>query len=381
MSYYLIHSAKGTTWSNHKYVKKENGKYYYKDEKGNLVEGDAPEEETTSTETEETNSKSKKSASSIRKEAISKMASQVMSGTLSQEQLRKSNGGKDYIDVMNAVNSKFKKPNTSSKSSSKKESSSTKSTDKTKSEETSSNKEETKATTTSTEEVKTETTQKTEVAKTNTDNKAEASSTDNSANESIKDAIKSVVSVSDNDSIYATKNEDGTTTVTVDFADGKTQDFILTQSFDVINKTEKKKKEFTHTGVYKNMSDRFRLTGNYLVHSAKGTSWEKKEHKYIRKENNRYIYEDNKKLDDKMRELETNLDDKENNDISLKEYNSKHPESKAINSRKESILSLKKAINDYNTATTKAGKEDAELFIKMELENLYEKDNILNKYK
>lgn len=28
--YYLKHSAKGTTWKDHKYVKKENGVYYYK---------------------------------------------------------------------------------------------------------------------------------------------------------------------------------------------------------------------------------------------------------------------------------------------------------------------------------------------------------------
>ena len=28
------------------------------------------------------------------------------------------------------------------------------------------------------------------------------------------------------------------------------------------------------------MSDRFGMTGNFLVHSAKGTSWEKKDYKY-----------------------------------------------------------------------------------------------------
>lgn len=28
----IIHSPKGTTWKDHKYFKKENGKYYYKDE-------------------------------------------------------------------------------------------------------------------------------------------------------------------------------------------------------------------------------------------------------------------------------------------------------------------------------------------------------------
>lgn len=32
---YLAHSAKGSTWNNHKYIKKENGRYYYADEKGN----------------------------------------------------------------------------------------------------------------------------------------------------------------------------------------------------------------------------------------------------------------------------------------------------------------------------------------------------------
>ena len=42
------------------------------------------------------------------------------------------------------------------------------------------------------------------------------------------------------------------------------------------------------------MSDRFGMTGNYLVHSAKGTSWEKKDHKYIRKENGKYYYKENK---------------------------------------------------------------------------------------
>lgn len=31
------------------------------------------------------------------------------------------------------------------------------------------------------------------------------------------------------------------------------------------------------------MSDRFGMTGNYLIHSAKGTSWEKKDHKWVKK--------------------------------------------------------------------------------------------------
>lgn len=38
------------------------------------------------------------------------------------------------------------------------------------------------------------------------------------------------------------------------------------------------------------MSDRFRLTDNYLIHSAKGTHWTKDNHKYVRKDGNKYVY-------------------------------------------------------------------------------------------
>ena len=46
------------------------------------------------------------------------------------------------------------------------------------------------------------------------------------------------------------------------------------------------------------MSDRFGMTGNFLVHSAKGTSWEKKDHKWVKKVQGvggkiRYIYDYN----------------------------------------------------------------------------------------
>ena len=46
------------------------------------------------------------------------------------------------------------------------------------------------------------------------------------------------------------------------------------------------------------MSDRFGMTGNFLIHSAKGTSWEKKDHKWVKKVQGvggkiRYIYDYN----------------------------------------------------------------------------------------
>lgn len=251
MSLYLIHSAKGTTWSNHKYVKKVGDKYYYKDEKGNLVEGE-PTDETTDSGTETTSSKSKKSTDTDR---IKKLANQVMSGSLSRADLRK-NGGKDYMDVMNAINAKFKKPSSSGSKSSKKETEAKeKKTSEKKTKETIT--EETKSTPkveTKTEEVKVE--PKVEsVEETKTE---PAKTTETSVTEQIKDSIKSVTTVTDNDSIYATKNEDGTTTVTVDFEDGTTQTFTLAQTFDVVSKTEKTKKQLTHS-IFKGNS--------YLIHS------------------------------------------------------------------------------------------------------------------
>ena len=60
------------------------------------------------------------------------------------------------------------------------------------------------------------------------------------------------------------------------------------------------------------MSDRFGMTGNFLVHSAKGTSWEKKDHKWVKKVQGvggkiRYIYDYNITgegyRDDKQKEI------------------------------------------------------------------------------
>lgn len=40
MLYYLSHSAKGSTWKKHKYIKKENGRYYYPSKGGNIPKPD-----------------------------------------------------------------------------------------------------------------------------------------------------------------------------------------------------------------------------------------------------------------------------------------------------------------------------------------------------
>lgn len=49
---------------------------------------------------------------------------------------------------------------------------------------------------------------------------------------------------------------------------------------------------------------------DYLAHSAKGTSWQKKDHKYVKKEGNRYFYD----IDNKA----TESDSIDVNDIEIK---------------------------------------------------------------
>ena len=258
---YLIHSAKGTSWKNHKYLKKVGNKYYYKDEKGELVEGDPSDNGDILTETKESttsSSKSKKSKKSTETDRIKALANKVMAGKLGQNQLRKATSGKDYIKVMNTINSKFKKPSSSGSSSKSKEKekktsekkTSEKKTSEKKTTEKSNNIEKDKTNQITNQVVETknkvDTTPKTEEAKTETKSES-TTSTENTVSENIKSAVKSVTTITDNDSIYATKNEDGTTTVTVDFEDGTTQTFTLAQTFDVISKTEKTKKQLTHS--------------------------------------------------------------------------------------------------------------------------------------
>lgn len=263
---YIIHSAKGTTWKNHKYIKKVGNKYYYKNEKGELVEGD-PSDNGDSIETKESTTSSSKSKKkkSTETDRIKALANKVMAGKLGQNQLRKATSSKDYIKVMNAINSKFKKPSSSGSSSKSKEKEKKTSEKKTKEKKTSEKKtteksnniekDKTNQTTNQVVETKNkvvetknkvDTTPKTEEAKTETKSES-TTSTDNTVSANIKSAIKSVTTITDNDSIYATKNKDGTTTVTVDFEDGTTQTFTLAQTFDVVSKTEKTKKQLAHS--------------------------------------------------------------------------------------------------------------------------------------
>lgn len=254
---YIIHSAKGTTWSNHKYVKKVGDKYIYPDGKSNVDTSKENDEEKAVDLDDTSKEKSIKAKKSSEIDRIKALTNQVLSGKIDRNDLRKGNNGKDYMDVMNAVNAKFKKPGSSGSGKSEKKKEDNK-TDK---------KEAAKKTT---EKEEKQTTSKVKAAEQNQPSKIEETkpkaeeekteskeSTATEVSESIKTSVKSVATIHDDDSIYATKNEDGTTTVRVDFNDGTTQTFILSQTFDVVSKSEKTKRGLTHTTFKGN---------SYLIH-------------------------------------------------------------------------------------------------------------------
>lgn len=179
MSNYLIHSKKGTTWKNHKYLRIENGKYIYEDSK-----------------------------------TIEDAAKKVESGAYGSD-LHKALG-KNYGIVTSKVASGFKKP--SSKSSSK-----SKTTSKVKTQ-----KDSTKSSKSSTKNSTKETT-----VKNQNENKTV------SEYDSLHSAVNKLVNLSDKDSYTAVKNDDGSTNVMVEFEDGSTQSIVLDKYNNVIDYTEK----------------------------------------------------------------------------------------------------------------------------------------------
>lgn len=190
---FLIHSAKGTSWGKHKYIRKIGDRYIYKE--------------------------------TLSKDDLKGLTDDVMSGKLGTGDTLKKNLGNYYSQVMSSVNGKFKKPGSGKKVTSNKEKTGKSSGGSSKSK---SENDSTKEKTEKTENVKKNTSVSNERPKTYAD--------------VIKNSLKSAVKFTDKDSIYATKNEDGTTTVTVDYEDGTTQTFKLNKELDVVSKSEKTKK-------------------------------------------------------------------------------------------------------------------------------------------
>lgn len=92
----IIHSAKGSTWEDHKYLKRIDGTYYYPDNyEGGRHLSDLEEKD------EDTNKKEKLD---LTKNDIESLAREVMGGNFGNGQIRKDLLGANYQEVQNRVN-------------------------------------------------------------------------------------------------------------------------------------------------------------------------------------------------------------------------------------------------------------------------------------
>lgn len=99
----LRHSAKGSTWEEHKYIKRVDGTYYYPDsyEGGrHLPDGDnSKKEESKDSETEE-----KREKLDLSENDIENLAREVIRGNYGNGQERKDLLGENYQEIQDRVN-------------------------------------------------------------------------------------------------------------------------------------------------------------------------------------------------------------------------------------------------------------------------------------
>lgn len=107
---FLFHSAKGSTWEDHKYIKRLNGTYYYPDSyKGgrHLPESSKREQYQKSKEDETAKTDSENSPIDIdelKEEDIATLAMGVIRGNFGNGDVRKELLGKHYQQVQDRVN-------------------------------------------------------------------------------------------------------------------------------------------------------------------------------------------------------------------------------------------------------------------------------------
>lgn len=118
---FLMHSAKGSTWKNHKYIKRINGTYYYPDSyedgrhlpEGSSSGGDSNEEEESTTGEEKFE---------LSETDIENLAIEVMRGNFGNGKTRRELLGEYYQLIQDRVNEKILGPSGNIKLSDAKES-------------------------------------------------------------------------------------------------------------------------------------------------------------------------------------------------------------------------------------------------------------------
>lgn len=98
---FFLHSAKGSTWENHKYIKRINGTYYYPDSyEGGRHLPDSEKE--TSEESEEP-----LDIEELSEEDIDRLADEVIRGNFGNGQVRRELLGAHYDQIQARVNQKY----------------------------------------------------------------------------------------------------------------------------------------------------------------------------------------------------------------------------------------------------------------------------------
>lgn len=103
---HLEHSAKGSTWEDHKYIKRIDGTYYYPDnyEGGrHLPEGDKDKKETAIEKEDSSGEKIE-----LTENDVENLAKEVIRGQYGNGQIRKDLLGENYAEVQKRVNELMK---------------------------------------------------------------------------------------------------------------------------------------------------------------------------------------------------------------------------------------------------------------------------------
>lgn len=98
----LRHSAKGSTWEEHKYIKRIDGTYYYPDsyEGGRHL----PDGEKSSSDNKQDQEDSKREKLDLSSDDIERLAQEVIRGNFGNGQDRKDLLGENYQEIQDRVN-------------------------------------------------------------------------------------------------------------------------------------------------------------------------------------------------------------------------------------------------------------------------------------
>lgn len=104
---FISHSAKGSSWKDHKYIKRKDGTYYYPDsyEGGRHLDSDTSKSsEKSGDEEKDDTTGALETTADLSQEDIDRLAKEVIRGNFDNGQIRKELLGEAYQKIQNRVN-------------------------------------------------------------------------------------------------------------------------------------------------------------------------------------------------------------------------------------------------------------------------------------